>query len=311
MNATIKQYIPAGSEVVVYSNGAHKWHTTKTNIPIVDPKPENCPVREVEAVTIQYKGYTLWFLEAQANVELTEEQENSARRMELVKLEYDIPAAVMARGQIEHPSTYLWARGVRTSGSMWILPKGNVPLSRLRELTRAGCLWEITKIDVSDAANKMQRAIASLQTERIQAYISYDACMRSAEERFNDGNGDVNSKLKKRSADHKRIEKELEKKLENVRQGAVALGIPLDWVEGTSMRTIIRATVIDPAKREWETKSEVTEDAVTRLRNLNTTEATALADSLANERIDPRVVADYLEEHDSDVFSLRDVYGDQ
>lgn len=309
MNVTIKQYIPAGSEVVTYSNGEHKWYTTKTNVPVIDPKPEVCPVREIEAVTIQYKGYAIWFLETQVNVELSDEQTNQARHLDLVFLQYDIPTAVTRRGELEHPSSYLWARGVRTSLSCWVLPKGNVPMLRLRELTRAGCTWHVTKVDASEAPNLLQRSIAALQTERLEAIRRFEESTVAADARFNDGEGDVNAKIKRRAADTARIQKAYDKAMENVKQGSEALNIPFAWVEGVSLRTQIRM-VNAAAKSKWETKALVTEDAVTRLRNIGTTEATAMADSLANEKVDPRIVADYLEEHDSDVFSLRDVYGD-
>lgn len=302
----VKQFLPVGSEIVVYSNGSHKWHTTKSKIEVTEPKPENCPVREIEAVTMQYKGYQIWFMESQALVELSEEQESNARCLRLVKLEYDIPTRVMARGELEHPSGYLWARGVRTSGSMWVLPEGNVPMRRLRELTRSGCTWHITKIDVSDAANHMQRAISALQVERLEAFASAERCRVAAEERFNDGVGDITAKMKQRTAAYKRVEKELERKLENVKQGATALGIPMEWVEGTSLRTIIRGTVA-AVTTSYNAKANVVGDAVESLKKLGTDEANAMAEALDNEKVDPRVVADYLQEHDEDTFSLRDV----
>lgn len=307
----VKQYLPVETEIVVLSNGAHKWHTTKSMIPIVDPKPQMCPVREIESVTMMYKGYQIWFMESQALVELTEEVENGARCMKLVKLEYDIPTRVMARGELVHPSTYLWSRGVRTSGSMWILPEGNVPKMRLRELTRTGCTWHITKIDVSDAANHMQRAISALQTERLEAFASAERCRIAADERRDNGEGDINAKIKKHAADLKRIEKELERKLKNVEEGAKALNIPMHWVEGTSLRTIIRGTVVNPTRKEWDNKVEVAANAVETLRKLNTTDSNAMADALERDEVDPKIVADYLQDNDKDVFSLRDVYGDE
>lgn len=309
-NNTFRQILPVGSEIVTYENGKHKWYTTKRIIDVENPEPANCPLREIECVTMTHKGFQVWFMESQVKVILSAEQESTTRNMKLVKLEYDIPTRVMARGELEHPSGYLWARGVRTTKSCWLLPEGNIPYARLRELTRTGCTWEVTKIDATDSVNHMQRAIAALQTEWVQAFVSREECLASALTRRNDGEGDITKKDQRYRADLKRIEKEFEKRMENVRNGANALNIPIHWVQGSSMRAILRATVISNHS-EYKNRAEEFGKASENLRKIGTEEANSLASHLDNDTVHAGVVADYLAEHDEDTYSLRDVIDDK
>lgn len=314
MTATtqMNQYIPAGSLVVIFRNGQHEWYTTKKDVQVTDIRAEDCPVREVPVLTTTIMGFNVWFLESQIKVELTADQIQAAKNLQLVVLEYDIPVVVQRRGRIVHPSSYLWKYGVRTSWSCWLLPKGSVPLFELNNLTRAGCNWKYTLIDASAAADKLQEAVAALQTERVTAIQSAEDCRVSAQERFNDvDRGSLETRLNRRKADLKRIEKDLAEKLENIRLGAVALGIPTEWVNANTL-TVRRIeggavkAVATAAKAASQNEAAVVAETVERAEKLGTHEGKVIATQLKNNTIPVDIAKDYVREQEEEngVYSL-------
>lgn len=303
-NAT--QYIPAGTEIVLFRNGQHVWYTTQKDIPVNgNVTATMCPVREIEVATTEYMGFSIWFMESQVCFKLSEEQEQAAKNLRLVKIDYDIPTRVRNSGRVDDPYTYMWKYGVRTSESCWVIPHGSMQAIavRLRELTRTGCTWHPTPIDPVASADIIQRAIAALQTELVQARLNAENRRRAAEVRFEDaGNGDVNARLAKRKATLSSIESELKKKTENVKSAAKALGIPLKWVEQTAIRSAVRALAVG-GHAEVERVGQIVDAA-------NATGNTTVANQVETGVMPADIAADYLKDqgvmNDDGTFSLVD-----
>lgn len=298
----ICQYIPVGSEIIVYRNGNHEWYTTKKDIPVTTATPVTCPVREVTVLTMDYMGFGVFFLESQVVVRLTNEQEEAAKNLQLAFLQYDIPAAVSRAGRVEHPSHYLWRNGVRTSLSCWIIPHSQIPWVRMRDLTRAGCTWHVTRINVEEAPALLQRAIAALQTERAEAIRRHAENVEAAEERYRTGTASEITRANKRRNDLKRVEKALAEDLENVRNGAKALNIPFHWVEQASIRSVVRA--ISAGCHAHADRVGAVVDAANAL---GTTEGRTIAQAVTNNELPHDIATDYIEDKGGDTFSLRDV----
>lgn len=307
MNAI--QYIPSGTEIVLFQNGQHVWYTTKQDIPVNGSvTAAMCPVREIEVATTSYKGFTIWFMESQIVFKLSAEQELAAKNLQLVKIDYDIPTRVRLSGRVVDPYTYMWRYGVRTSESCWVIPSASMQALavRLRELTRTGCTWHPTPIDSAASADIIQRAIASLQGELVQARINAENRRRTAEERFNDaGNGDVDSRAKKRQYTLTAIATELKKKTENVIQAAKALGIPLQWVEQTAIRSAVRGLAAG-----YTAQVEQTCDVIDAAKNVGTAEGKEVAKQVASGEMPTDIASDYLKDagvmNDDGTFSLVD-----
>lgn len=251
-NNTARVHIPAGTEIVMCQNKdtqTYVWYTTKKAIELngLAVTVQNCPIREIPVVSALVSGFRVWFLETDTRTELTADQMQAAANMQLHLVEYDIPVVVARRNVISHPSTYFWRYGVRTSGSMWVMPHGSIPWvgsngEGIRAIKRAGCVVKVTKIDVSEACNKIQEAIAALQTARMEAIDGAKKNTDAANARHAErGAGRVSDKTL--TQDLKRIEKALAEDLENVKNGAKALGIPESWLERKAIHSINAAVV--------------------------------------------------------------------
>lgn len=314
----LSQYIPAGSEIVIARNGQHEWYTTKKDVPIETTESQDCPVRGVPVLTTVHQGFRIWFLDGQIRVNLSEAQLQHARNLRLVTLEYDIPTRV--ENQLVHPSTYLWNYGVRSTKSCWLVPKGQLPLVRLRDLTRTGCNWKYKPVDPEAVAESMSEAVAGLQGERQRAIAAHKKGLENAQKRYNDNpdNLPVHTLQIRLRNDRERIEKTLKKCLDDVKTGARALGIPIEWTEQTSLvvrRADAKATPMNvnaafnsAARKEADDAGKVHDRALA----LGTAEGREVAKAVASNTMPADIAKDYVEEKESEnaEYSLVDENGD-
>ncbi len=323
-------YLPANSEIVISRNGAYEWYTTKQQVDVSNYTTGICPIRNgLTVLTATVKGFQVWFLENQVEVELTEAQKNFVSNHKFVSIQYDIPTRVSThaadypdeRGNsFQHPSQWMWQYGVRTTLSCWLMTeqKYQAIMRRLRGLTRAGCTWEPTNIDSANAGRKLMGAIVSLRKEWISADKSYEENMRNARIR-RDERGQGADSLKTYQNDCTRNEKELDKRRKNIEDGAKLLSIPMEWVSkvipvnvpvaqvhaATSVRAVSNAHKV-VGKDVTEAHCEM----VDALRNKG---LTAEADAVESGEMGHAYAADICEEHgilcdENGVFSLRDVF---
>lgn len=309
----IVQYLPIGSEVLVQrpNSEVQEWYTTKANVPVSETETVTCPVREIPVLTTVYKGIRIWFLEGQTRVELTEEQLNAAKNLCLHTVQYDIPAVLSTSGAVTHPSTYFWRYGVRTSESVWLMPKGQLPLLAFRDMLRQGCNVRWNPIDPSTASVMISEAVAGLQAERMRATEQHKANVQAAMDRFNNNprNIQLETLQKRRDADLKRATKTLAEALENVSSAAKALGIPAKWIEGSEMITRriarMRNTQAAGSIAGAMANANLAEAATVgnvhdTLRAMNTPESNAMADSVANNTLPADIASDYIQERIDD-----------
>lgn len=304
-NNTARTFIPAGTEIVMCQNKdtqAYVWYTTKKNIELngVDVTIQTCPVREIPVASALVMGFRVWFLETDVRTELTADQIQSAANMQLHLVEYDIPVTVMRRNVITHPANYFWRYGVRTSGSMWVMPYGSIPWvgsdgEGIRAIKRAGCVVKITKIDVSEALNKIQEAIAALQTARMEALEGAKKNVDNAHARHAE-RGPGKTSDRQLGYDLTRIEKELAKDLQNVKDGAKSLGIPESWLERKAIRSI-NAAVVKGNVDKCEEIGKIVDAARANGHH-------GIANMVEKNEMPADIAKDYLE--DNGVFSLVD-----
>lgn len=337
----MRAFIPAGTEIVTIQNGSPIWYTTKTEINVNGYVTGLCPLRNaLPVLTAIVAGRPVWFLENQVNIELTEEQKTFVQMHKFVKVEYDIPARVSTRPQdyrdengnsFVHPSQWLWGYACRTTLSCWLMTeeKYKAVQFRLRRLTRAGCQWEPTWIDSSNAARHLQKAIVSLRKAWVEADASYDDCLKRAEEAFTNGNRSNEEERKLRYAKN-RIDKALDTARENITQAANLYGIPMDWI--TTGKAVTQATVVNGEvapkiaapttsavrnanRADAKTKNEAFCKTVEALKAHGTDESKAMAKSMEKGEVAEDIVADYCEQNEIETdedgtFSLRDVFKD-
>lgn len=333
----MRAFLPAGTEVVISRNGSYEWYTTVKTVELVNGySVAPCPLRNaLPVLTAEVKGFRVWFLENQLEVSLSDEMTTFVNNHKFVKVEYDIPVRVMRNATnhrdengrpFTHPSTWMWGYGVRTSESVWLMTaeKYQALGRRLRGLTRAGCQWTPTNVDASDAAKHFMRAIIAMRKAWVEADQSYETCLNNAEEEYQTGNQSVEAERKLRYA-RTRIEKELDKKRENITSACGLYGIPLDWIsKGTvpaaTVSTVNGSVAIAPTastvknvtKADAKAKTEAHCNMVDALRNAgHTKEANAVeSGSMSHE-----YAADFCEENgilcdENGGFSLRDVFKD-
>lgn len=326
----MRAYLPANSEVVILRNGIHQWYTTTKTVDVSNYTVGICPVRDaLPVLTATVHGFQIWFLENQIEVELTDEQKNFVRMHKFVAVEYDIPARVSRFPQnyrdengrsFVHPSQWMWGVGVRTTLSCWLMTdeKYQSIMRRLRGLTRAGCTWRKTRIDANDAANHFMQAVVSLRKEWLAADVSYEECMASAEERFQEAGQSIEAERTYRYTKN-RIERDLEKRRSNIETGAAILGIPMSWIsketvpvtavqQVTPSATVVRNAQRAVSKDETEAHCEMV-DAM-RAAGLEKE-----AKAVESGEMDHKYAADICEENnvlcdENGVFSLRDVFAD-
>lgn len=308
-------YLPATTEVVIAQDGRNVWYTSKVDVDVADYHVAVCPLRGVPVLTAEIRGYRVWFLESQLKVKLTSEQQEAAVALDLVTLEYDIPTIVSRANSIPHPSGWMWTLGVRTTKSCWVLPRKNIPYSRLREMMRYGCQYECKRIHPDEAAMQLQRSMVSLRRELEEGQQSYEANMTAALTRYNartaENNGVVTQENANRyNADLARVEKGLEKVRQNVADGCKALGINQAWLEASQLRQVAKASRVVLDRRIIGHT-----EAVSRLTNAGHVEA---AREVEAGNMPQDIAADYMEDHNiSEVmadengeYSLRDVFKD-
>lgn len=331
----MRAYLPAGSEVVLLrSNGVHEWYTTKATVDVSNYTVAPCPLRNaLPVLTAEVKGYRLWFMESQIEVELTPEQTEFVMNHKFVSVEYDIPAYVSTHAALfpdengnsfSHPSQWMWGFGVRTTLSCWLLTEEryNAVLRRLRRLTRAGCNWRRTKIDASDAARHFMSAVIELRKSWLAADASYEECMNRAEEKYNESDKSVKAEREwryKRNA----LEKELDKKRENITEGARLMNIPMEWVSKPNALTpapVVPVKAMTPTvngvskatKAISKSEADAHCEMVDALREAGFTNEAELVE---NGMMPHEIAADICEENgiltDEDgTFSLREVFKD-
>lgn len=301
-NATVTQVIPAGTEVVILRNGNHQWYATKQPVPVPDTVRHTvCPIRSLDCLTINHMGFQIWFMAHDVQVEISAAMQQAAKNMQLMFLQYDIPTRVMEAGTVPHPSTYLWGFGaVRMTESCWLIPKNNLPHVQLTNLRRAGANWHTTRISVEEAVQKLQQAIYALRTERQKAINSAAECRVRAQERLDNGTGDVNTRLRKHRYDLTRIEKTLNDRIEGIRAGCRAMGIPPELIERVANNAVTPIAQMQQA-RDYKASENVA-GIVEKAREMG---ETAVADAVAKNQMPADIAVDYLEERGADTFSLR------
>ena len=327
------------TEVVIESStGGYCWYTLERELDINDYATAFCPLRDgMTVLTTVVNGMRIWFLETQLKVVLPEGmlEKVTVAFSKIVKLEYDIPAVVSQNPtqyrdesgkSFSHPSIWMWGIGSRTSRSVWILPADRIPWRRIRSLIRAGCTYEITYVDGSDIINQLQRTTITLRNEWLKAELSYEECITSAKERRAEREQaedcDMEDSKKKYENDCKRVERELNKKRENIKAGANLFSVPMEWVtEGKASVTNSEAQVtVTPTlrgmsasrRKTFDSKVEAHCEVVDKLKEKG---HTALADALENNKVTHGIVADFAEENeviDEDgTFSLRELFKDE
>jgi len=327
-------YLPPETEVVILASGSYSWFTTTTEMDVTNYVQGICPLRSrLECLTANVDGMQVWFLESQAKVELPEEMQAHVNYGKLVTLEYDIPAIVSSNPtrypdetgkSFQHPCIWMWGIGSRTSKSVWLLQAERIPYRRIRTLIRAGCNYRVTYVDSSDIANHLQRTVITLRNEWLQAEQSYVDCMQSAQDRHNERiaeekSMDLSEELLKR--DHKRVEKELEKRKKNILAGAALFSVPVDWVtKGIANLASGQARVevfgslrnaVYVGNSLMDSRVDAHCNAVDALEQAGHTE---IASELENGNLPHDIAADYAEENevlDSETtYSLRELFKD-
>lgn len=317
----MRTFIIAGTEVVISRNGKYEWYTTKTEVEITNYNVAFCPLRDsIEVLTAEVKGFRIWFLDNQMSVELTEEQMNFVNMHRFVKVEYDIPVRVSTRpaqyidengNSFSHPSTWFWAFGVRTSESVWMLTEERYKAVqfRLRRLTRAGCKWKPTWIDAGNVADHLRTSIIEMRKAWAAADKSYNDCLERAEAEYANGNRSNEAERKLKYA-RTRIEKELDKRRENITQSARLYNIPMEWIIGTgtgaaTVKAVTNGTVtITPPTvavekvlaKQGKDKNEAHCATVEALRDSDWLEAQSIAEEMNSGRVDYFVIADFCQD---------------
>lgn len=319
---TINRYLPVGSRIAVRNQkGEISWYTTKEEVPVPsgDLLVAECPMRTGVAVnTFDYKGCGLFFLIEQVRTKFTKDQLESAKKLELYRLEYDVPTFRPEGVEFQHPSTYLHTVAARSTLSCWVIPKNaiNSVMTRLNQLTDVGSTWNVEKIDSSEIENTLNRIITAVQKEVNQLVRSTtDAQERAATQlEATPDEDDPNKALKRYTARANQTLKKNRKILGELEQVCRTFGISgaSDWAKAKGAIKVTENLI--------QTRARLFTEAVHTARTDGSRTGQAMAAAVEQGQVDPAILADYLEDeghqeqadtlrtafNESDTFSLAD-----
>jgi hypothetical protein len=333
-------FLPAGSDVVIRRGDSDaSWYETKKEVDVTGYSVGFCPLRaNLKVLVAVVDGISIFFLESQVEVELTEETKLSVQGVQLYLLQYDIPVVVSTHANrypdedgrsFQHPSKWMWGIGSRTSGSVWLVPKQLFPWRRIRSLIRAGCTYNKTVVDSSDAYNQLQKAAIACRNAWVEAEQSYNECVASALTRFNaraqEEDCDEEENQKQYDRDLNRVEKDRDKKQAGILSGARLYAIPEEFVRSgrtnlkainsdgsVNMNSSTRGTAVASVNL-LERQVEAHCNAVDTLRKAGA-EAKGIGDAVENGSLPHDIAADYAEDNEilpeEDTYSLRDLFKD-
>jgi len=305
-----KMFLPVGSHVALREpGGVARWYDTKKEVDLpeevtVVPCPlrtrvnkDGIVIKRVMVNHVTHFGIEIYFLPEQMRTRLDPDAIAFVARLGLTKMEYDIPTGA----DVKHPSTYMWARGVRTTKSCWCVPAGNVPHTRINELLEAGATCDVVKYDAGEAAKLLDQAIRALVKEikgvetrsaaSVETGITELAALPETvtpEE--------VAAAEKKCLATAKALQKRQRKLL-----GEMSVGASIFGIDTNRLRFENAANTVDSLAVSMAERAKVWVAATNAARVTGTSTGVALAAAAAADALPPEVLADYLRENGQEV----------
>ena len=103
----------------------------------------------------------------------------SSSKLQLHMLQYDIPVR-NGRDVYPNPSNQLRRRAIRTTKSVWVIPKSQIPYSMLNELSEAGGRWHCFRFDDRETDAILAMLAESLYDQVREAFDSLEDCIDRA-----------------------------------------------------------------------------------------------------------------------------------
>lgn len=294
--ARVERFVASGTRVVINGKRPAQWFVTTRDVVVVDDRPAVCPIEKIPVRVIEQNGFRMFFPEnlirTRTAIEAGDIDTGMLANMRLVAMTYDIPDAV----DFDNPSGFLRRFAYRFNGSCWIMNADDVPHNLIGRMLEAGCDPHVVRIDREDVEKMVGLAVSRLRDEIAARIKSAEKSQRDAERKLANAVATTGQTPEQAQKAYLKIAADVAARLAELTTdlGAAAARFGINPRVLEINRLSFAGNSIQNAMADRARAYLAAERAA---RAIGTTDGNAIANQLAESKMDPMVAADFLDDN--------------